>query len=214
MMKGLDELRKLSCWWRYGRRLSAYLDRELSADAMRATASHLSNCESCRVELEQLRFASRALVEFEMPFMRAQIVAGNVFRMPQPREVSFFKRLCSQKLTVPLPLAVALLGIAISAFIWTRTASEPAMAVPAAPDVVVEIVRVPVDRVVTRTVYVKQPSSQRTRLSERKKERHSISADSNESLAHNNSGSGLADALKDFRPAANANLRVIKEQEE
>ena len=213
MMNGLDELRKLGCWWRYGRRLSAYLDRELNADAVRATAGHLSNCESCRIELEQLRFASRALVEFETPFMRAPIVAGNVFRMPQPREVSFFKRLCSQKLTVPLPLALALLGIAVSAFIWTGASGQPAMAVPAAPDVVVEIVRVPVDRVVTRTVYVKQPSSQRTQLSERKK-RHSISANSSESLAHNNSGSGWADALKDFRPAANANLRVIKEQEE
>ena len=215
-MKGLERLRKLSCWWRYGRRLSVYLDDELSRDAARATTSHLSNCAYCRVELETLRLANRALHEFEMPVMLTPIVAGNVYRLPQPKEVSFFKKLCSQRITVPLPfaagLSVAVVGIAVSGFVWIGTTDGPAMTVPAATPVVVEFVKVPVDRVVTRTVYVKQPASGQVQVSSGK---NGISAESNKSLAHNSGSREWADnALKDFRPAANANFRVIKEHEE
>ena len=42
--------------------LSAYLDRELSGDAMYAVRSHLERCPSCQAELDSLRAVKSALV--------------------------------------------------------------------------------------------------------------------------------------------------------
>ncbi len=44
-------------------RLSAYIDAELEADAVRRLEEHLARCEPCRGELEQLRATAAALRE-------------------------------------------------------------------------------------------------------------------------------------------------------
>ncbi len=219
LQKGLDELRKLSCRWVYGRRLSAYLDHELDNFAARTTANHLSECARCQAELEQLGFANRALAQFEIPFMSSQVPGGNVFRLPQVREVSRLKRLVCHKIAVPLPLAASLLICLISVTLLAlfgskRTSAQLATSAPS-PSVVIKIVEVPTDRVITRTVYVKQPVSQRVQISPQKNIKPFISHDSKENIAQNNSKAAewSDDVLKGFRPAANANFRVIKEDE-
>jgi hypothetical protein len=219
LRKGLDEFRKLSCRWRYGCRLSAYLDHELSPSAAEATASHLCVCAFCQATLEQLLFANKALGEFQIPLMRSPLIGGNVLRLPQPRHVSFLKRLYSRKIAVPVPLAAVLVvGMSVVtglALVWNQRASTQSANQVPSPPVVIKRVEVPVDRLVTRTVYLRQPASRRVQISPAKNRAPSISTDSNKSIAQNNRGAAewSDNELKDFRPATNANFRVIKEHE-
>lgn len=218
LQKGLDELRKLSCWWIYGRRLSAYLDHELNDLAARTTANHLGECERCQAQLEEVRFANRVLAEFEIPFMSTQLPSGNVFRLPQVKQVSRLKRLACHKIQVPLPLAagllIGLITITLLAVGNQPTADEAAT--PAtSPFVVIKRVEVPVDRVITRTVYVNQPGSRQAQILPRKDMNQLTSPHSKENIAQNNSKAPewTDDVLKGFRPAVDANLRVIKGHE-
>ncbi|MGH9959748.1 MAG: hypothetical protein ACREBC_21935, partial [Pyrinomonadaceae bacterium] len=50
-------------------------------------------------ELEQLRFANRALVEFEIPPLRSSISGGNLLRLPPLNSTLTLKRLYSQKIS-------------------------------------------------------------------------------------------------------------------
>lgn len=219
LRNGLGQFRKLNCHWRYGWRLSAYLDQELSGSAAEATASHLDACSYCRATLEQLRFASKALVEFEVPLMRSPLIGGNVLRLPQPKQVSLLKRLYSQKIAVPVPLAavlvVSMAAITLLALVWSQPASSPLANPVHSPSMVIKRVEVPVDRVVTQKVYLRQRASRRVQIAPDKNKAPYVSPDSNRSIAQNNPAPDeWSDAeLKDFRPAPNANIRVIKEHE-
>ena len=216
LKKGVDELRKLSCRWIYGRRLSAYLDHELDDFGVSTTANHLSECPRCQAELEQLRFANRALAEFEIPLMSSQVPSGNVFRLPRAKQVSALKRLVSHKIAIPLPLAAGLLicfiSVTLLAFIKNQRTLDQLPTSAASPSVVIKKVEVPVERVITRTVYVRQPVSRRAQISPRNT---FISPHSKENIAQNNprTAEWSDDVLKGFRPAVNANLRVVKEHE-
>lgn len=216
LQKGLNKWRKLSCWWVYGRRLSAYLDHELNDLAARTTANHLNQCARCQAHLEEVRFANRALAEFEIPFMSSQLPSGNVFRLPQVKKVSRLKSLAYHKIQVPLPLAAGLLiglfTVTFFAVFGKQRTADKATTPATSPSVVIKRVEVPVDRVITRTVYVKQRQVQ---ILPRKDMNQLTSPDSKENIAQNNSQAAewSDHVLKGFRPAVDANLRVVKEHE-
>jgi hypothetical protein len=219
LKKGFDELAKLSCRWRYGRLMSAYLDHELDAPAEEVIAGHLRECARCRVEFEQLRFASRALIEFEIPPMRGHLRGGHVFHPAALKAVSPMKRLYSQRIAVPLPLAagvlIALAGLSLFAIGRSpRPPIQSTVLVPA-PFTVTKVVEVPVERVVTHTLYSRQPGSRRVR-GMRKENRFTLTPPASQGDIAENAGSAVQwsdSTLKDFRPAASANLRVVKEHE-
>lgn len=216
LKKGFDQLAKLGCRWRYSRLLSAYLDNELDADAAEPIANHLRECARCRVEFEQLRFANRALVEFEIPPMRNPLIGAQVFRLAASKEVAPWQRLFSQKIAVPLPLAACVVISLISATFFAvdrnqRTPIQSAVSVSKPPSEVIKVVEVPVDRVVTRTVYFRQSDPVRVRRAPKATEFTFVPPDSKGDIARNTDWSDST--LKDFRPAASANLRVVKEHE-
>jgi putative zinc finger protein len=227
LQKGINQFAKMSCRWRYGRLLSAYVDDELDANAVQIIASHLSECARCRIEFEALRFAKKALVEFEIPAMRSPLVGGHVFRLPALKEVSPLKRLYSQKIAVPLPLAASVVIALISAILFAtarnqRTPIQTTVSIPAQPSAVIKVVEVPVDRpidrpidrIVNRTVYLRQSGSGRVRGTRKENRFTSVPPDSKGNIAQNDTTTEWsASTLKDFRPAASANLRVVKEQE-
>jgi hypothetical protein len=215
--KGLDQFAKLSCRWRYSRLLSTYVDNELKAPAADDLSRHLHECSRCRAEFEQLRLARRALREFEIPPMRSPLIGGQVFHLQVLKEVSPLKRLFSQKIAVPLPLAaglsIALLGAGLfSTARNQRTFIQSIESVPASPSVMIKVVEIPVERVITRTVYVRQPVARRGQNAPKE----------NDFLPNFNGDIAQSDitttqwsdgTLKDFRPAESANLRVVKEHD-
>jgi len=220
LKKRIDRLAKLGCRWRYGRLLSAYLDHEVDAQAEGVIAGHLRQCARCRVEFEQLRFANRALVEFEIPPMRGPLSVGQVFQLPALKEVSPKKRLYSQKIAVPLPLAAGFVIALIGATLFAIGDDQPTQIqspglVPSPSAAVIKVVEVPVERVVIRTVYSRRSVSSRVRGAQKEKEFTLTPSDSKGDIARNG-GKSLEwsdSTLKDFRPAASANLRVVKEHE-
>jgi len=219
LQKGSAQFAKLSCRYRYGRLLSAYLDNELNAHAAEAIASHLRECTRCRMEFEPLRFANRALGEFEIPPMPSPMIGAHVFRLPALKEVSLLKRLYSQRIAVPLPLAaglsIALIGVTLFAIGRNRrTSIQSTLSVPAPASVVIKVVEVPVDRVITRTVY-QQPAYRRLRSTPKGNRFTFNPPDSKWNIAQNDTTAAewSDSTLKDFRPAASANLRVVKEHE-
>ncbi len=219
LQRGFDRFAKLSCRWRYGRLLSAYLDHEVDAQAEEVIAGHLRECARCRVEFEQLLFANRALVEFEIPPMRNSQSGGQVFQLATLNETSPRKRLYTQKIEVPLPLAagvvIALVGATLFAISRNQlTPIQSTVSVPIPPSAIVKVVEVPVERVVIRTVYSKRSGSRRAGAPRKEKEFTLTPPDSKGDIAHNASKVEWSDSiLKDFRPAASANLRVVKEHE-
>jgi hypothetical protein len=218
--EAFDRLGKLICRWRYGHLLSAYLDSELSGRAAKAVGGHLSTCAHCRVEFEQLRFANRALTALELLPTRNSTVGAHVFRLAALKEVSAVKRFYSQKIAVPLPvlagLSIILVGAFLLAIVQNKQPSIQSGASLSAPaSVVIKVVEVPVERVVTRTVYVTKPRSSGVRGTPGKNRFTTTPTDSQEIVAHNNSTvvQWSNSTLKDFRPAASANLRLVKEPE-
>lgn len=216
--QALDRLAKFFCLLRYRHRLSAFLDNELDVPSAKAIAEHLSACTHCRVEVEQLRFASRALVELELLRARSSRLRGQVFRLTALKEVSPLKRFYSQKIGVPLPLAAGLSIVFVSVILLTifrnpRPSTQSGAPLPA-PSVVIKVVEVPVDRVVTRTVYLKQPRSSTVRGTREEDRFTTTNSDYQRNIAQNNPMAQWSNSiLKEFRPAASANFRVVREPE-
>jgi Putative zinc-finger len=215
LQKGFDQFAKLTCRWRYGQLLSAYLDRELDAHRQKVMAGHLRDCAGCRVELEQMRFANRALVEFEIP--RGPLKGGLVFPPPTRKAVAPVRKLYARTIAVPLPLAAGVLIALVSATLFTisrnQRTPEPIL-IPSPSSAAVKVVEVPVERVVIRTVYSRRSDSQRVRRSRKGNDFNLTPPDLKEDLAQNTDKVEWSDStLKNFRPAASANLRVVKEHE-
>jgi hypothetical protein len=215
---GLGQFAKLSCRWRYGSLLSAYLDNELTPLAKKAVAGHLQNCVRCRVEFEQMQFASRAMDELEIPVSRAQGSLGQVFQLPV-RKVSPFKKLYGRKVAVPLPVAAGVIVALIGATLFAITSNERSAIQQTTSGTVpsftaIKVVEVPVERVVTRVIYSKR-SNKNVRGPRQKHEFVSSPPKSQRHIAQNagQTAEWSDNTLKDFRPAASANLRLVKEQE-
>jgi anti-sigma factor RsiW len=217
LQKEIDQLAKLGCRWRYGHMLSAYLDHELDARAEEVIAGHLRECARCRAEFEQLRFANTALAEFEIPPTRGPLSSELVFQLPVLKKVSRLRRLYSQKIAVPLPLAagIAITLISASLFAISRNQRAPIQSiasVPTPPPAVIKVVQVPVERVVTRTVYSRVSVSKRVR-GIRKKNEFTLTPSGNIAQNAGRTVEWSDRTLKEFRPASSANLRVVKEHE-
>jgi Putative zinc-finger len=219
LQKGFDQFAKLGCHWRYGRQLSAYLDSELNAHEDKIIAGHLHECARCRVSFEQLRFAKRALVEFEIPQTRRPLASAQVFQLPVSREDSLIKRFYSQRIAVPLPLAAGIVIVLIGAMLFAigksqQSSIRSAISVPPPLPPVIKVVDVPVERVVTRIVYSRR-SGKRPRPIRKENGLPVTSRNLKDDIAQNAGGTveWSDSTLKNFRPAASANLRVVKEHE-
>ncbi|HET6889504.1 MAG TPA: hypothetical protein VFH31_00255 [Pyrinomonadaceae bacterium] len=135
------------------------------------------------------------------------------------RKVSRLKSVAYHKIQVPLPLAAGLLigfiTVTVFAVFGTRQIPGQSSASATSPSVIIKHVEVPVDRVITRTVYVKQLIPQRVQIHPRKDSKSFTSPHSKENIAQNNPKAleWSDDVLKGFRPAVDANFRVVKEHE-
>jgi Putative zinc-finger len=206
----------LGCRWRYGRLLSAYLDGELSAAVANSVASHLRECVGCRSEWEQLQFSKSVMAQFEIPASRGYGASDRVLR-DEPLGPSVIKWLCYQRIAIPLPLAAGLLLSSLAAFLFVSRSYNaepvPMASVQTAQVPPVRIVEVPVERIVTRTVYLKRANS-RSPLGRKRQKNEINTQDRAGNLARisPNSVERSASTLEDFRPAASVNLRLVKEQ--
>lgn len=208
----LNGLAKAVCRARYRHRLSAFLDNQLDVESAKTIAEHLSACSHCKGEVEQLRFASRALLQLDLLPTRNLPMRGQVLRLTSPLELSPLNRLYSLKVNVPLPLAaglsiVFLSSISFAIFRRPQTATQSSIPPATLTSEVVKIVEVPTNRVVNRTIYLKQPRT-------RKRDRFTTNSDLPANVAQNTTTNQWSDnVLREFRPAASANLRVVKERE-
>lgn len=224
---------KLPCAPDHERRLSAYLDGELDAGARAGVEKHLAACPHCRAECEQLRFASRAMAHFVVPEARPvgwQAAGGGEWQ--RGWSVAWLKRFWGLKIVVPAPavaaITLAVITMAAAAVLFagrpaqTLTAASPNLS--AAPAAQIKVVEVPVERevvrerVVTRTVY-RNPSravqgrhaagaSQPTASSVRRAPAPMRRATTGDEVITTRA------SLTGFRPAANVNLRIVKEPEQ
>ncbi|MBC8142250.1 MAG: zf-HC2 domain-containing protein [Armatimonadetes bacterium] len=74
------------------RLLSAYIDRELSADEMRAVRVHVEQCDDCRDECEDLLFTKRMLSGLSSSAPRAELESLLVVRAKRVQNPSLFER--------------------------------------------------------------------------------------------------------------------------
>lgn len=234
--KLLEWRTKLPCAAAHHRQLSAYLDGELDGSARAGVEEHLAACPPCRAEYEQLRFASRALSHFIVPDVRPpvwQIEPAFLQRHSAPPLAPWLKRICATKIAVPAPVVAAgsLAAIAVAALLLARplVQSQTPAAVPpvSVPTIETKIIEVPVERevvrerIVTRTVYVRQP---RTSRNEREspaagEPRPSVNVAERVNPAEREQSNGdgqtfVRASVEGFRPVTNANLRIVKEPEQ
>jgi Putative zinc-finger len=221
----------LPCISEQRRNLSAYLDGELPLRQRASLEKHLAGCARCRARAEQLRFASRAMSHFVVP--PARFPAWQVVERPARHGSSLFaslRRFWTMKLSVPAPLAATLAALAlacVAAVLLTgslnqRQASvEPLPVSAQAPQI--KFIEVPVERerIVTRTIYAARgarPSgaSRPDGPSDRTKPTTLMAegAPRERGAATGNKALMTAASLAGFRPAADANLRIVKEPEQ
>lgn len=112
--------------------LSAYLDGELTDDEKTRLDSHLSACESCRLDLESLRGAKRLLAGAPRRVMPPDLIADLETRFTPP---SWTRRL-GPRLTRPqlwIPAgAMAAAALTISLWLGMGT-NDPEQSVPIEP---------------------------------------------------------------------------------
>ena len=206
-------LRELIQRWRsqckFSGLLSSYLDKELSASDATAVASHLRDCGRCQAEWHQLSLSKTALTHFEIPVSR-----GHWTGTPAPSSTEFTssrRGILQQRISIPVPVAAAVLFALIAGFWVAFSSQQTTTALPQSQPV--KVVEVPVERVVTRTVYLKRSDNSRNLRSRRTLPK---SPTQDEHLARQRSTKPelSRQGLGAFRPAASANLRVVKDPDQ
>ena len=220
---------KLPCISEKRGKLSAYLDDELDARARIEVEKHLAGCSRCQVEFDQLRFASRAMSHFVAPEKHAPVRQTNQFaERSQGLPVAGLSRFWDKKIAVPVPVAVVgLAAIVIAALFLGRLVQQQTSSVSQLANIKtpeIKIVEVPVERVVTvervvnRTIYVRQSRPPRMVHAGGQ-----LVKDSNPLVLSTKGASGIHDVKKDeqklftfanmagFRPVQDSNLRIVKE---
>jgi Putative zinc-finger len=214
LRKGIS---KLACRWRFAQLMSAHVDHELDGKTSKSMDDHLQECEGCRTEYENLRFARKAMMQFEIPAPRGSWDRGRVLASTATESTSLFKNLFSHKVSLPLPIAAGLLLVVFIAFLFMLRGrqAERSQTTPSQPQpAVVKIVEMPVERtvekIITRTVFVRRTAPKTVTPPE-----NLNAPDANADLARvkSNSSQWWNRNLESFRPASSANLRVVKEQE-
>lgn len=224
----------LRCVSLHKRRLSAYLDGELDVSRRAGVEKHLGACARCRDEYEQLRFASRALSSFEVPEARRSFPQFDpaTLRRHDPSPVSWLQKFYASKIAVPAPAfaVVTLAAFIVAAMLLTgriaaRTQPSVASSQASAPTIETKIIEVPVERevvrerIVTRIVHVREPRREQSKPSENKLP---LAAGSlagrtrNASRGESNSNRQMfvRASVEGFRPATDANLRIVREPEQ
>jgi hypothetical protein len=193
----------------FSRLLSPYLDKELSASDATAVAAHLRNCARCQDDLQQLSLSKTALMHFEIPVSRGQWTLEAAAR--SVKFTSSRKRIFQQKISIPIPIAAALL-VALIAGSWFAFSSQQTPAVlPGSQSV--KLIEVPVERVITRTVYLKRTGNSRN-FRPRRTLPKSSTLDEHLARQRSRTPELSSHGLGEFRPAASANLRVVKDPEQ
>lgn len=209
----------LACRSVYRRDLSAYLDGELDTRAHASLEKHLAACARCRAQYEQSRFASRAVSHLVVPQVRPPAWQAAAAERPfaQGKARARLESFWTMKLNVPAPIAAAALALlfclaaalALGQLNPERKSIEPLQTRALAPQI--KFVEVPVERerIVTRTVYAtREPRSlSRTQAPLTVAAERSEQPTSNRELLTSTSLAG-------FRPATDANLRIVKEPEQ
>jgi hypothetical protein len=206
-------LRELIQRWpsrcKFSRLLSAYLDNELSTSDATVVAEHLRECARCENAWQQLCLCKRALVQFEVPVSRGQWTSA-----PVPSSVKLTsspKRLFQQRISIPIPVAAAV-PLALIAGSWFAFSSQQTTtAVPQSESV--KVVEVPVERVITRTVYLKSPDKSRN-FRPRRTLRTPPTLDEHLARKRSTTPELSRQGLGAFRPASSANLRVVKDPDQ
>lgn len=200
--------------------LSASLDSELrSADAL-ALKVHLRSCDHCQSEYEQLRLAKRALLHFEIPKVNHRNFRVDEWSLTERvRTPPLLGRLGSRKISMPAPVAAGLLIVFCSAMFLVARSTVSQTTPPSGQATITRTIEVPIERVVTRTVYVELRGYAR----ERGRRGSTKTATTEQSASngmmrvarHENNGGWLASqTLKGFRPVDTANLRIVSEPEQ
>jgi Putative zinc-finger len=206
-------LRELIQRWpspcKFSRLLSAYLDNELSTSDATDVATHLRDCAPCKNEWQQLSLSKRALVQFEIPVSRGQWTseaAANSIKL-----TSLHKRIFQQRISIPIPLAAALLLALIAGSWFAFSSQQTTTALPQSESV--KVIEVPVERVITRTVYLTRTDKSRT-FRPRRTLRSSSTLDEHLARQRSTRPELSSQGLGTFRPAASANLRVVKDPDQ
>jgi anti-sigma factor RsiW len=109
------------------RKLSAYIDGELSSALMEAVEVHLASCSDCRKELALLRAAVEALDVLKTPEPRRELDVEVMSRITQTGEKRHLYRL------LPAPLYAAAIGLFFGVFLASGVTGQTA-APPVASD--------------------------------------------------------------------------------
>jgi anti-sigma factor RsiW len=222
---------KLPCISEHRRNLSAYLDGELDRSLRASLEDHLDMCQRCRASLEQLRFASRAMSHFVVP--QARVPSRQFWEQHSQRTSHFgaaLERFWTMKISVPAPIAAGAFAFIILFTVFAlgqlrQSRSSAASLTTSVQATQTKIVEVPVERevlrerIVTRTVYVREPRSSvatRTGSQANRPQREWLMAERTplEGRATGNKVLFTPASLAGFRPATDANLRIVKEPEQ
>jgi Putative zinc-finger len=223
---------RLPCANGHKENLSAYLDGELDLDLRSSLEEHLAACARCRARYEELRFASRAMSHFVVPQARVPAWQATAHPSQQSTARTALERFWKMKINLPAPVAatVALaLVFCVAALLFMgrlqsiQTSVDPLTTTALAPQI--KFIEVPVERerVVTRTVYAPARGAARPAgaaqpdFAANRSRRAALIAEGarREQDARGSNGElPAATSLAGFRPATDANLRIVKEPEQ
>lgn len=217
------------CSTRFVELLSPHIDGELDAGTRAAVDAHLETCEACRAQHETLRFAARAVARLHIPPSAASEWnrGAEIHRKPFVVEAdarrpatTLFDRISKAKISLPVPAAALVILAAAALFLISSYASNAP-----APTTIVETVEVPVERetvrevvrerVRTRIVYVEREkrslAEEGVRPVRTKRDRPRIDAmPADDALKVE---TARRSSLEGFRPATDANLRVVADKD-
>jgi anti-sigma factor RsiW len=221
---------RLPCISEHRHNLSAYLDGELDLRRRASLEKHLAACMRCRARSEQLRLASRAMSHFVVP--PARVPAWQFAERPArpgSSPIASLRRFWTMKLSVPAPVAAtaSLALVCAAAVLFTTYLNQSRMSVEPLPTSALvpqtKIIEVPVERerIVTRTIYAvrgaRPVGASQPDWTANKPQRAPLMAEGatrEQDATAGNKELMTAASLAGFRPAADANLRIVKEPEQ
>jgi anti-sigma factor RsiW len=178
-------------------KVSVYIDHEMSLPEREVFEQHLKNCSICQAECEEIRFAKNMMQRLQLQGGPVQVgVTSRIQSLTSTKPG--FRGLLHRTVSLPVPVAavLAVLLLLPTLFVWKSSKQLPAVTKETVE------VQVPVERLVTQTVYVQSPAPKNPRGVKRQIVRRPNGAKP--------SRPPTIDSLDGFRPADTANLRVIK----
>ncbi|HEX9927314.1 MAG TPA: zf-HC2 domain-containing protein [Pyrinomonadaceae bacterium] len=208
--------------------IEALLDNELDGALKDAVEGHFQVCPVCRESKEQSASLSTLLQTSRIPLPSAALDARIMksFRQ-QHATVPIWRRLILGTFVVPKPAFAALLILAMAGF-WTafqvgkiystsiliseqlgETTKAP-IQTPEQPEVQTVVVEVPVikEKIVTRTIYVRQPKINKNEKSKSLDVLRQNDLPLSSVVANNGYFTDVS--LKGFQPSAEINAKIIK----